>query len=201
MQHIYIYFFLLVKFKRIIDLTQKIKLNETAPLFSISRNIFLQMKRRRSQAYSSYVSSLSLQRESKVFILFFPLTELPERQIFNLLRQIEQQAKEDTNNHETGLSENFKRNIKEKGFSISDNQGEGNSMFLALSEQLHLKKRIKISQAELRQTVVQYLKKNPTLVSVSGFLTPVIQVCSSLVKISNYILWILVYLISGQNGK
>ena len=44
-------------------------------------------------------------------------------------------------------------------------------MFLALSEQLYLKKGIKISQAELRQTVVQYLKKNPTLVSVSGFLT------------------------------
>ena len=70
-------------------------------------------------------------------------------------------------------------------------------MFLALSEQLHLKKGIKISQAELRQTVVQYLKKNPTLVSVSGFLTQVIQVCSSLVKISKSILWILVYLISG----
>ena len=129
---------------------------------------------------------------SKVFILFFPLTELPERHIFNLLRQIEQQAKE-----ETGLSENFKIKIKEKGFSISDNQGEGNCMFFALSEQLHLKKGIKISQAELRQTVVQYLKKNPTLVSVSGFLTKVIQVCSSLVKISKYILWILVYLISG----
>ena len=129
--------------------------------------------------------------------MFFSLTELPERHIFNLLRQVEQQAKEDTNNHETGLSENFERNIKEKGFSISDNQGEGNCMFLALSEQLHLKKGIKISQAELRQTVVQYLKKNPTLVSVSGFLTKVIQVCSSLVKISKYILWILVYLISG----
>ena len=155
------------------------------------------MKRRRSQAYSSYVSSLSLQRESKVFILFFLLTELPETYIFNLRRQIERQAKEDTNNHETGLYENFKRNIKEKGFSISDNQGGGNCMFLALSEQLHLKKGIKISQAELRQTVVQYLKKNPTLVSVSGFLTQVIQVCSSLVKISKYILWILVYLISG----
>ena len=155
------------------------------------------MKRPRSQAYSSYVSSLSLQRESKVFILFFPLTELPERHIFNLLQQIEQQAKEDTNNHKTGISENFKRNTKEKGFSISDNQGEGNCMFLALSEQLHLKKGIKISQAELRQTVVQYLRKNPTLVSVSGFLTQVIQVCSSLVKISKYVLWILVYLISG----
>ena len=155
------------------------------------------MKRRRSQAYSSYVSSLSLQRESKVLLLFFPLTELRERHIFNRLQQIEQQAKEDTNNHKAGISENFKRNTKEKGFSISDNQGEGNCMFLALSEQLHLKKGIKISQAELRQTVVQYLRKNPTLVSVSGFLTQVIQVCSSLVKISKYILWVLVYLISG----
>ena len=155
------------------------------------------MKRPRSQAYSSYVSSLSLQRESKVFILFFPLTELPERQIFNLLQQIEQQAKEDTNNQKTGISENFKRNTNKKGFLISDNRGEGNCMFLALSEQLHLKKGIKISQAELRQTVVQYLRKNPTLVSVSGFLTQVIQVCSSLVKISKYILWVLVYLISG----
>lgn len=155
------------------------------------------MKRRRSQAYSSYVSSLSLQRESKVLLLFFPLTELRERHIFNLLQQIEQQAKEDTNNHKTGISENFKRNTKKKGFSISDNRGEGNCMFLALSEQLHLKKGIKISQAKLRQTVVQYLRKNPTLVSVSDFLTQVIQVCSSLVKISKYILWVLVYLISG----
>lgn len=70
-------------------------------------------------------------------------------------------------------------------------------MFLALAEQLHLKKGIKISQAELRQIVVQYLKKNPTLVSVLGFLRQVIYVCSSLVKISKYILWVLVYLISG----
>ena len=55
-------------------------------------------------------------------------------------------------------------------------------MFLALSEQLHLQKGIKISQAKLRQTVVQYLKKNPTLVSALGFLTQVIEVCSSLVN-------------------
>ena len=140
------------------------------------------MKRPRSQAYSSYVSSLSLQRESKVLMLFFSLTELRERHIFNLLQEIEQQAWEDTNNNETGLSENFKRIVKEKGFSISDNQGGGDCMFLALSEQLHLKKGIKISQAGLRQTVVQYLKKNPTLVSVLGFWTQVIQVCSSLVN-------------------
>lgn len=115
-------------------------------------------------------------------MLFFSLTELRERHIFNLLQEIEQQAWEDTNNNETGLSENFKRIVKEKGFSISDNQGGGDCMFLALLEQLHLKKGIKISQAGLRQTVVQYLKKNPTLVSVLGFLTQVIQVCSSLVN-------------------
>lgn len=141
--------------------------------------------RRRSEE-SSLKSFLSPQKELKVFILFFSLTELPERHI-SILPQIEQQAWEDTNNNETWLSENFKK----KGFLISDNEGDGNCMFLALSEQLHLKKGITMSQAELRKTVVLYLKKNRTQVSVLGFLTQVIQVCSSLVKISKYILWIL----------
>lgn len=141
--------------------------------------------RRRSEE-SSLKSFLSPQKELKVFILFFSLTELPERHI-SILPQIGQQAWEDTNNNETWLFENFKK----KGFLISDNEGEGNCMFLALSEQLHLKKGITMSQAELRKTVVLYLKKNRTQVSVLGFLTQVIQVCSSLVKISKYILWIL----------
>ena len=74
---------------------------------------------------------------------------------------------------------------------MSVNEGEGNCLFLALSEQLHLKKGITMSQAELRKTVVLYLKKNRTQVSVLGFLTQVIRVCLSLVKISKYILWIL----------
>lgn len=141
--------------------------------------------RRRSEE-SSLKSFLSPQKELKVFILFFSLTELPERHI-SILPQIGQQAWEDINNNETWLFENFKK----KGFLISDNEGEGNCMFLALSEQLHLKKGITMSQAELRKTVVLYLKKNRTQVSVLGFLTQVIQVCSSLVKISKYILWIL----------
>ena len=96
------------------------------------------------------------------------------KHIFNLLQEIEQ-AWGDTNNNETELSESFKRKIKEEGFSISDNQGGGDCMFLALSEQLHLQKGIEISQAELRQTVVQYLKKNPTLVSALGFLTQLLK--------------------------
>ena len=39
-------------------------------------------------------------------------------------------------------------------------------MFIALSEQLDQAKGIKISHQELRQRVVQYLKKNPKRVSI-----------------------------------
>ena len=63
------------------------------------------------------------------------------------------------------LSEELKKITLNKGFVISDNQGEGNCMFYALSEQLDLVKRIHISHEELRQRLVQYLKHNPTLVS------------------------------------
>ena len=50
-------------------------------------------------------------------------------------------------------------------FVISHNEGSGNCMFHALSEQLNLVKGIKISHEELRQTIVQYLLNNPRLVS------------------------------------
>ena len=43
---------------------------------------------------------------------------------------------------------------------VSDNGGEGNCLFHALSEQLETVKKIKISHDELRKTLVQYLKKN-----------------------------------------
>ena len=52
-----------------------------------------------------------------------------------------------------------------KGFVISHNEGSGNCMFHALSEQLNLVKGIKISHGELRQSIVQYLLNNPRLVS------------------------------------
>ena len=58
------------------------------------------------------------------------------------------------------------RNIaSERGFRISDNKGLGNCMFYALSEQLEIVKGIKIPHGELRQTLVQYLRSNPKLVS------------------------------------
>ena len=74
--------------------------------------------------------------------------------------------------HETGvvisktsLSVELEKIASDKGFIISDNEGSGNCMFCALSEQLNLVKGIQISHAELRQHIVQYLKENPTLVS------------------------------------
>ena len=63
------------------------------------------------------------------------------------------------------LPEELKKITLNKGFVISDNQGEGNCMFYALSEQLDSVKRIHISHEELRQRLVQYLKQNPALVS------------------------------------
>ena len=66
----------------------------------------------------------------------------------------------------TNLSAELEKIALHKGFVISDNEGLGNCMFYALSEQLNLVKGIKISHEELRQSVVQYLRKNPKLVSL-----------------------------------
>ena len=63
------------------------------------------------------------------------------------------------------LPEEMKKIASDKGFRISDNEGCGNCMFYALSEQLDLVKGIQISQGTLRQHIVQFLKENPTLVS------------------------------------
>ena len=65
----------------------------------------------------------------------------------------------------TSLSVELEKIASDKGFIVSDNEGSGNCMFYALSEQLNLVKGIQISHAELRQRIVQYLKDNPTLVS------------------------------------
>ena len=65
----------------------------------------------------------------------------------------------------TNLSAELERIASDKGFVISDNEGSGNCMFFALSEQLNLVKGIKISHGELRQSIVHYLRRNPKLVS------------------------------------
>ena len=69
----------------------------------------------------------------------------------------------------TDLLAELEKIALDKGFMISDNEGSGNCMFYALSEQLNLVKGIKISHGELRQSIVQYLRKNPKLVSLLFF--------------------------------
>ena len=66
----------------------------------------------------------------------------------------------------TDLLAELEKIASDKGFVISDNEGSGNCMFHALSEQLNLVKGIKISHGELRRSIVQYLRKNPKLVSL-----------------------------------
>lgn len=65
----------------------------------------------------------------------------------------------------TILSAELTKIASDKGFTISDNQGSGNCMFYALSEQLELVKGIQISQVKLRQSIVTYLRNNSTMVS------------------------------------
>ena len=56
------------------------------------------------------------------------------------------------------------------GLIVSDNDGKGNCLFHALSEQLQTVKKIKISHDELRKTLVQYLKKNRETVGFVWYL-------------------------------
>ena len=68
-------------------------------------------------------------------------------------------------NKKTDLSEELQKIAAEKGFIISDNPPAGNCMFYALSEQLLRVKGIQISHEELRNTLVEFLEKSPSLVS------------------------------------
>ncbi|CAH3181780.1 unnamed protein product, partial [Porites lobata] len=94
-----------------------------------------------------------------LFCLFhLPLTGEPT---FLALQQILLEAR--TESSKTELSQALKTTALEKGFAISDNQGEGNCMFFALSEQLDVIKGIQMPHDELRRTVVQHLRENPRL--------------------------------------
>ena len=89
--------------------------------------------------------------------------------MFSDLRKRQREVWEETG--KTELSENLKRKALENGLVVSDNQGKGNCMFFALSEQLYHVKGIKLSHSQLRGTIVQYLKDNPTLVSLFVLVT------------------------------
>ena len=102
--------------------------------------------------------------------ILFCLFHLPftGETIFVALQQILLEARIES--CKTKLSQALKTTALEKGFAISDNQGEGNCMFFALSEQLDLIKGIQMSHDELRRTIVQHLRENPRLVSTLLFL-------------------------------
>ena len=87
----------------------------------------------------------------------------PLEQTLQSLHQMQHYA--GTENNNTTLTEKLKTIASDKGFRISDNQGSGNCMFHALSEQLETIKGIKIQHGQLRQSLVQYLRKNSRLVS------------------------------------
>lgn len=66
----------------------------------------------------------------------------------------------------TDLSLDLKMAALDKGYRISDNQGSGNCLFYALSEQLKIVKGIEIHHEELRRKLVEYLERNPKMVSL-----------------------------------
>ena len=90
------------------------------------------------------------------------LLGLLRRTIQNLQRM---QLYASTVNNSTTLTEELTTIVSDKGFKISDNQGSGNCMFHALTEQLETIKGIKIQHGQLRESLVQYLMENPKLVS------------------------------------
>ena len=85
--------------------------------------------------------------------------------VHRALRQIAKIAVGNINADNSEPSLNLIKVASERGFEISDNQGEGNCMFFAISEQLELIQGVKLSHKRLRKEVVRYLKENPTLVS------------------------------------
>ena len=115
--------------------------------------------------------------KSDLCLIVFPLS-FTDEPVFHALQQIQREAHTKTSKPELSLK--LMSISLDKGFVISDNQGEGNCMFLALSEQLELVKGIKISHKELRLAMVQYLKENSKLVSVLLFFVSVLVICPTL---------------------
>ena len=78
-----------------------------------------------------------------------------------------EQMRNDASNIINGrnLLEELEKTVSDKGFEIDDNEGSGNCMFLALSEQLDFVKGIQMPHEALRRRLVEYLRENPTLVS------------------------------------
>ncbi|XP_066015672.1 uncharacterized protein [Pocillopora verrucosa] len=82
-------------------------------------------------------------------------------QVIRNLQQWQQNASRYKNSSNTDPLSDLEKIASEKGYKISDNQGLGNCMFYALSEQLETVKGVKIHHFELRRSLVQYLREHP----------------------------------------
>ena len=96
-------------------------------------------------------------------IYTFSFSDLPGQMFVNLQQMQRDGSKVSSN---TDLLAELEKIASDKGFVISDNEGSGNCMFYALSEQLSFVKGIKIPYGELRQSIVKYLREHPKLVSL-----------------------------------
>ena len=97
---------------------------------------------------------------AKSNIVFISITA---EHIFHSLQNLQDPTSKITS--ETNFSEALNKIASSQGFIISDNQGSGNCMFYALSEQLAAMKGIHIPHEALRRRIVHYLEMNPRLVS------------------------------------
>ena len=59
----------------------------------------------------------------------------------------------------------LKQGASDEGYTIVDNEGSGNCMFHALADQLELVKELHLTHLQVRQSLVEFLKKNPQWVS------------------------------------
>ena len=68
------------------------------------------------------------------------------------------------------LRDKLQEAASDRGLIVSGNHGGGNCLFHALSEQLEIVLKIQIPHDKLRETLVQYLEKNPKIVSFVWYL-------------------------------
>ena len=86
-------------------------------------------------------------------------------QAWNVFRSLQNvRCDADQGSNKTSLPTELRTIAANKGFAVIDNKANGNCLFYALSEQLRSVKGIQISHKELRETLVQFLVKNPNLV-------------------------------------
>ena len=110
---------------------------------------------------------LRLLSSSRRLFRFFHAVRLIKTSSFlgSLDRIIQMQLDASKVKSRTDLSLGLRNIASDRGFRVSDNEGLGNCMFHALSEQLKSVRGIKIPHGKVRQNLVQYLRSNPKLVS------------------------------------